>query len=221
MRWCWDQWIQEMSLTRRPGSRRHRKTSRCKKRHIVRNARVQPTALSTAIHVQVVPLLGSPVSSQTIRKCLAEGHLGSRRPLRNDESIFNLSSDDNRVRVWRTRGERLNHAFALQRQTSPTAGMMVWGVFVYNTWSPLVLIRVTLTAQQYVHAILQPHVLQLMQRLPGAIFQQDNFRPHTARMSQDTLRIVTSLPWRVPSPDFFPIEHIVIFWDAELGIPRV
>ncbi|GFW09501.1 transposable element Tcb2 transposase [Trichonephila clavipes] len=37
-----------------------------------------------------------------------------------------------------------------------------------------------MTAQRYVHDILQPHVLPLMQRLPGAIFQQDNARPHTA-----------------------------------------
>ncbi|GFU53589.1 transposable element Tcb1 transposase [Trichonephila clavipes] len=40
-----------------------------------------------------------------------------------------------------------------------------------------------MTAQRYVHDILQPHVLSLMQRLPGAIFQQDNARPHTARLS--------------------------------------
>ncbi|GFX01463.1 transposable element Tcb1 transposase [Trichonephila clavipes] len=45
----------------------------------------------------------------------------------SDESRFNLSSDDNRVRVWRPRGERLNPAFALQRLTAPTAGVMIWG----------------------------------------------------------------------------------------------
>ncbi|GFU88116.1 transposable element Tcb2 transposase [Trichonephila clavipes] len=35
----------------------------------------------------------------------------------SDESRFNLSSDDNRVRVWRSRGERLNPAFSLQRHS--------------------------------------------------------------------------------------------------------
>ncbi|GFX86785.1 uncharacterized protein TNCV_1409821 [Trichonephila clavipes] len=39
-----------------------------------------------------------------------------------------------------------------------------------------------MTAQRYVYEILQPHVLPLMQRLPGAIFQQDNARPHMARV---------------------------------------
>ncbi|GFT53553.1 adenylate cyclase type 5 [Trichonephila clavipes] len=49
-----------------------------------------------------------------------------------------------------------------------------------------------------------------MQRLPGAIFQQDNARPHTARVSQDCLRNVTTLPWPASSLDLFPIEQI---WD--------
>ncbi|GFS73960.1 transposable element Tcb2 transposase [Trichonephila clavipes] len=40
----------------------------------------------------------------------------------SDESRFNLSSDDNRVRMWRPRGEHLNPAFALQQHT---AGVMV------------------------------------------------------------------------------------------------
>ncbi|GFW37623.1 transposable element Tcb2 transposase [Trichonephila clavipes] len=71
---------------------------------------------------------------------------------------------------------------------------MVWGVIAYNTRSPLVLILGTMTAQRYVHDILQPHVLPLTQRLPGAIFQRDNARPRMARVSQDCLRTVTTLP---------------------------
>ncbi|GFY17698.1 transposable element Tcb2 transposase [Trichonephila clavipes] len=90
-----------------------------------------------------------------------------------DKSRFSLSSDDNRVRVGRPCSKRLNPVFALRRHTSPP-GMMVWGAIGYNTRSPLVFIRGTITAQRYVHDILQPHVLPLMQRLPGAIFQQDN-----------------------------------------------
>ncbi|GFV39039.1 transposable element Tcb2 transposase [Trichonephila clavipes] len=126
--------------------RRPRQTSHREDHHILRNARVQPTAPSATIQAQIAPSLGPPVSSRTIRKRLAEGHLGSWRPLRllpltlthrrlrlewcrargnwtaaecnqvvfSDESRFNLSSDDNRVRVWRPGGEHLNPAFALQ-----------------------------------------------------------------------------------------------------------
>ncbi|PRD35517.1 UNVERIFIED_CONTAM: hypothetical protein NCL1_11381 [Trichonephila clavipes] len=82
VRRCWDQWIRELSFTRKPGSGRSRQTSRQEDHHIVRNARVQPSASSTAIQAQVVPSLGALVSSRTIRRCLAEGHLGSRRLLR-------------------------------------------------------------------------------------------------------------------------------------------
>ncbi|GFT86689.1 l-Fucosyltransferase [Trichonephila clavipes] len=60
-------------------------------------------------------------------------------------------------------------------------------------------------SQRYVHDILQPHVLPLIRRLPRAIFQQDNARPHTARVSQDCLRTVTTLPWPVLPPDLSPI----------------
>ncbi|GFW18390.1 transposable element Tcb1 transposase [Trichonephila clavipes] len=67
-----------------------------------------------------------------------------------------------------------------------------------------------MTAQRYVHDILQPHLLPLMQRLLGAIFQQDNARPHMARVSQDCLRTVSTLSWPARSPDLSPIEHI---WD--------
>ncbi|GFU04671.1 transposable element Tcb2 transposase [Trichonephila clavipes] len=91
---------------------------------------------------------------------------------------------------------------------------MVKGTIAYNTRSPLVLIRGTMTAQWYVHDILQPHVLPLMQWLPGAIFQQDNALPHTARVSQDCLRTVTTLSRSTLFPDLSPIKHI---WD-HLGL---
>ncbi|GFW77218.1 transposable element Tcb2 transposase [Trichonephila clavipes] len=67
-----------------------------------------------------------------------------------------------------------------------------------------------MTAQRYVHDILQLHVLPLMQRLQGAIFQQDNARPHTARVLQSCIHTVTTLPWPARFSDLSPIEHI---WD--------
>ncbi|GFV72030.1 transposable element Tcb2 transposase [Trichonephila clavipes] len=181
----------EAGWSARPGSGRPRRTSRREDHHIVRNARVQPSASSATIQTQWCGALGKWTA--------ADG-----------KSRFNLSSDDNRVRVRRPRGECPNPAFALQRHTAITAGVIVWGVIAYNTWSPLVLIRGTMTAQWYVHDILQPHVLPIMQRLPGAIFQKDNARPHTLRVSQVCLRTVTILPRPARSLDLSPIEHI---WD--------
>ncbi|GFX49685.1 transposable element Tcb2 transposase [Trichonephila clavipes] len=66
IRRCWDQWIRDMSLTGRPGSGHSLQISRREERRIVRNARVQPTASSTAIQAHVALSLGTPVSSRTI-----------------------------------------------------------------------------------------------------------------------------------------------------------
>ncbi|GFT85158.1 HTH_Tnp_Tc3_2 domain-containing protein [Trichonephila clavipes] len=100
VRRCWDQWIREMSFTRRQGSGCPRQTSRREDRHIVRNARVQPTASSTTIQAQVAPSLGVPVSSRTIRRHLVEGYLGSRHLL----CVLPLTASHRRLRlVPRTR----------------------------------------------------------------------------------------------------------------------
>ncbi|GFY00725.1 transposable element Tcb2 transposase [Trichonephila clavipes] len=63
VRRCWNQWIREMSFTRRPGSGRPRQTSHREDCHIVRNARVQPTASSGTVQAHITPSLGAPVSS--------------------------------------------------------------------------------------------------------------------------------------------------------------
>ncbi|GFX38101.1 transposable element Tcb2 transposase [Trichonephila clavipes] len=44
----------------------------------------------------------------------------------------------------------------------------------------------------------------------GAIFQQDNARPHTAIVAQDFLRHFQTLAWQARSPDLSPVEHV---WD--------
>ncbi|GFV78866.1 transposable element Tcb2 transposase [Trichonephila clavipes] len=103
VRRCWDQWTREMSFTQ-PASWRPRQTSRREDRHIVRNARVQSTASSAAIQAQVAPSLGTPASSRTIRRRLADGYLGSRCPLR----VLLLTLIHRRLRLeWcRPRGKR-------------------------------------------------------------------------------------------------------------------
>ncbi|GFW26953.1 transposable element Tcb2 transposase [Trichonephila clavipes] len=58
-----------------------------------------------------------------------------------------------------------------------------------------------MATQPYVHDILQPHALVLMQRLPEAIL---------ARVLQDCLRTVTTIPSPARSPDLSLIRHI---WD--------
>ncbi|UYV60951.1 hypothetical protein LAZ67_1002910 [Cordylochernes scorpioides] len=128
----------------------------------------------------------------------------------SDESRFCLSSDSRRVRVWRRRGERSNPAAIVERPTVRQRGIMVWGAIAYDSRSPLLRIQGTMTAQRYVDDVLRPVTLPYLQGVPNALYQQDNARPHTARISQQALQDVQMLPLPPYSPDLSPIEHV---WD--------
>ncbi|GFW54048.1 transposable element Tcb1 transposase [Trichonephila clavipes] len=158
--------------------------------------------------------VGVAIIPQTISRHLAEANLKSKRTFRalpltpehrqlrlewcqarsmwnvtdwqkvvfSDESRFVLGTDDNRVRVWRCPA--------------------------YDSRSTLIVKRGTLTGQRYVDDILRPHVGPFLNGLPGAIFQQDNARPHTGRVAQGFLRPFQTLPWPARSPDLSPVEHV-------------
>ncbi|GFS86382.1 DDE_3 domain-containing protein [Trichonephila clavipes] len=82
------------------------------------------------------------------------------------------------------------------------------GVIAYDRRSTLIVMRGTLMGQRYVDDIRRPHVGPFLNGLPGAIFQQNNARPHTARVAQDFQRHFQTLPWLARSPDLSPVEHV-------------
>ncbi|GFS65525.1 transposable element Tc3 transposase [Trichonephila clavipes] len=125
----------------------------------------------------------------------------------SDESRFALGTDDNRVLVWRRPGEQYNSPHTVLRHTARIAGVMVWGAVAYDSQYTLIVMRGTLTGQRYVDDILRPHVGPFLNGLPGTIFQQDNARPHTARVAQDFLRHFQTLPCPPRSPDLSPVKH--------------
>ncbi|GFX01336.1 transposable element Tcb1 transposase [Trichonephila clavipes] len=127
-----------------------------------------------------------------------------------DESRICLQHHDGRIRVWRHRGERMLNSCVMHRHTSPAPGIMVRGGIGYHSRTPLVQIACTLNSKRYISEVLEPVVLPYLQGLATAIFQQDNARPHVARIDQRFFvnHQIELLPWPTHSLDPSPIENM-------------
>ncbi|GFW19586.1 transposable element Tcb1 transposase [Trichonephila clavipes] len=99
---------------------------------------------------------------------------------------------------------------AIHRQIVPAPGIVVWGSIGYHSLTSLVRIAGTLNSQRYISEVLEPVVLPYLQGLATAIFQQDNARPHVARIVQRFFvnYHIELLPWPARSPDLLPIENM-------------
>lgn len=76
----------------------------------------------------------------------------------------------------------------LREEVSKRTGVMVWGAIADDAPTSLVLITGTMTAHRYVHVVLQPVALTFRYEHSGAVFQNDNARPHTAAISRAYLQ---------------------------------
>ena len=102
----------------------------------------------------------------------------------SDESRFNMSYNDGRIRFRHYTGERNLTACILERHRGPMPSVMVWDTIGYNMRSRFLRIEGYLNSNRYIMEALQPKVLPLLQATPGAIFQQDNDWSHLARIVQ-------------------------------------
>ncbi|GFT51989.1 transposable element Tcb1 transposase [Trichonephila clavipes] len=98
----------------------------------------------------------------------------------------------------------------MPHHTGPVPGIIVWTGIGYHSRTPLVRNTGTLNSQRYISEVLEPVVLPYIQGLATAIFQQDNARPHVARIVQKFFvnHQIELLAWPARSPDLSPIENM-------------
>ncbi|GFV98265.1 transposable element Tcb1 transposase [Trichonephila clavipes] len=127
-----------------------------------------------------------------------------------DESRICLQPHDGRIRAWRPLGERMLNSCVMHRHIGPAPGIMVWGGIGYHSRTLLVRIAETLNSQCYISEVLDTVVLPYLQSLPTAILQQDNARPHVARIVQRFFvnHQIELLSWLTVSPDLSQIENM-------------
>ena len=135
-----------------------------------------------------------------------------RGVLFTDESRFTLFRADGRQRVWRRVGERFADVNVVDRVAHGGGGVMVWAGICYGRRTQVHFIDGILNAQRYRDEILRPIVVPYIHE-HHLTFQQDNARPHVARICTQFLEAenVPVLAWPAYSPDMSPIEHV---WDV-------
>ena len=135
------------------------------------------------------------------------------RVLFSDSSRFCLRKVYGRIRVWRRNGERLLEP-TVQPTTAYNGGsVMIWAGTSLNGRTALVVVPGNLNGRRYIDEILRPHAVPYLRQMgQNAIFQDDNARPHRARIVDNFFQLngVRRLEWTSMSPDLSCIEHL---WD--------
>ena len=88
---------------------------------------------------------------------------------------------------------------------------MVWGGITEHDRTPFVVVAENLTGIRYRDDIVQLYVIPFIKAQANNVtLQQDNSRPHVARVVRDylTQQNVDVLPWQAVSSDLSPIEHV-------------
>ncbi|GFX53319.1 transposable element Tc1 transposase [Trichonephila clavipes] len=182
---CWEQWTREGTHARKTGAGATRKTTRREDRRIVRQALVDPTVTRSTMRADV----GVAIVPQTISRHLAEANLKSKRPFR----ILPLTREHRQLRLQWCQARSMWNVTDWQKVVFSDESRFVLGKDDNRVW-------------------VWRHPGPFLNGLPGAIFQQDNARPHTARVAQEFLRHFQTLPWPARSPDLSPVELV---WDQK------
>ncbi|XP_067678599.1 uncharacterized protein [Haliotis asinina] len=165
----WKRWRQQNSVEDRLRRGRPRVTNRAQDRYIRLHLLHHRTATATSTAINIPGL--HQVSAQTVKNRLREAGLRARRP------YFGLSYVNVIDNVEYSGVPMCRTGFGRR-------SVRMWGAISYTGKSNLVMFQDNLVAQRYCADILRPHLLPILSR-QRELFQQDNARPHTARVTTD------------------------------------
>ena len=116
-----------------------------------------------------------------------------RRVLFTDDPCLTLFRPDDRRHVYRRRGERFADICIDGRDRFWGSSVLVWGGIACGVKSHLIVVEGNLIAVSYRDEILRSVAGPLMQQYQ-LILQQDNARPHVARVCRGFLENNNSVP---------------------------
>ena len=129
----------------------------------------------------------------------------------SDDSRFNLYFNDGQMRVYRRRGERYSDVNVKELDRYGGGSVMVWAAVTMHRRTPLRFIAGNLNLQRYVDDVMRPMVLPFLRQIgQGAVFQDDNARPHRGHIVNDFVLVnnINRMDWPANSPDLNPIENM-------------
>ena len=103
---------------------------------------------------------------------------------------------------------------------------MIWGCFCNDKLGPIAFFDGMVNSNVYI-SVLQDELLPFFDALhaddiSGIVFQQDNARPHTSKITKEFLansavqHDFSTMEWPVNSPDMNPIEELWAYFKIEL-----